>query len=107
MDLQADTMTQSMAKPSAEASFLDHTTRHRVDLFAGLAGPNRVDRPLLRFEHNSIYTFKFGRDFSCDDDTRQVARIEPAERAPINQNERRLAHAPRARPVMRQRRAIP
>ena len=59
--------------------------------WADNARPNGGDRPRLGLQHNPIYPLEFGRDFTCNQHSRQVAAVQPLVGAPIDQHEVVLA----------------
>ncbi len=107
VNLQSGAVPQTVAKRFAEARSRDDLSRDVINLFARSAGPNRVDRRELRFEHNSIYLTQFGRNFTCHNDSRQVAHVEPGVDSPVDQREIALAQPSIRGRRVRQRRASP
>ena len=107
MDFQADPVTEPMPEVFPKPGFGNHVTGGGVDVAHPSTGANRFDGSSLSRQHNSIYTFKFGRDFTGDQNTRQVARVPRRLGAPVDQHKVTLLDTPLRRHRMRQGGARP
>jgi hypothetical protein len=65
VNLEADAVSQPVAEFGAITGVFDHLTSGPIDVFHHRVGPDGVDRRLLGAQHNSINSFKFGRDSTC------------------------------------------